>query len=93
MSALKSEVIKILERTAPEKATEFSRRFAHPERTSANETLTVADLNTFWRIELARLPRDTMEAREALIDNVSGSEWLELFEQYVAPTVVRHWPE
>lgn len=92
MAQLKTEVSKILDVLSPEIAIEFNRRFAHPQRNSGSESLAVSDLNTFWRIELAKLEQDTITAREALIDNVSGTEWLELFENYVAPTVVLHWP-
>lgn len=92
MSHLKQSVVEILQSRSQTAANEFSKRFLHPKRTQSNESLLVADLNTFWRIELTKLPQDTISAREALMDNISGLEWLELFERYVAPTVVLLWP-
>ena len=91
MSHLKQQVVEILAKQSSKKAAEFTRRFQHPQRSNVNEALLIHDLNTFWRLELCALMQNTIPAREALYDNVSGLEWLELFERYVAPTVLQYW--
>lgn len=91
MSQLKQQVYELLLATSPEKATQFNLRFVHPNRKNHTERLWVADLNVFWRMELTKLSVDTIPAREALYDNISGLEWLELFAKYVLPVVLEHW--
>lgn len=91
MAHLKHAVSNILDTLDPSTANAFNRKFVHPARAQQSQSLQLSDLNTFWRIELAKLEQDTIEAREALVDNISSPEWLALFKDYVAPVIVQHW--
>ena len=48
-------------------------------------------LNAYWHRHLASLPTDTIEVRMSLLDDVSVTDWLSNFEQFVVPTV-RYYP-
>lgn len=45
-------------------------------------------INRYWRDNLARCQRDTMDARTYLIDDCSFEDWLSLFERGVIPELL-----
>lgn len=50
----------------------------------------IAEQNAFWRVELGlHKGTQSMDARQALVDNISMDEWLRLFQRYVLPLVCR----
>jgi hypothetical protein len=50
----------------------------------------IDDLNRFWRVELAQLQTDTLQARECLCRSHDFRAWLENFRAYVLPIIVEH---
>ncbi len=47
-------------------------------------------LNRYWRRQLTTLNVDTIDAREALLDNITQLEWTRLFKQHVLPLIIDH---
>lgn len=47
-------------------------------------------LNTFWRIQLMRLPCDTQRERFCLLDEGPVENWLRIFEEAIMPVVRLH---
>jgi len=47
-------------------------------------------LNRYWRRQLAALPENTIDAREALLDGITVMEWTRLFVRHVLPLVIRY---
>jgi hypothetical protein len=49
----------------------------------------IVALNRFWRIELTKVPVNTISERECLIDNIDPLDWLRHFKSQVLPTIIR----
>lgn len=49
-------------------------------------------INRFWRNYIGQFQENTLEVRHCLIDQGSIEDWLRLFEQGVAPCVMRNIP-
>jgi phage-related tail fiber protein len=45
-------------------------------------------VNAFWRLQLGKLPINTIDARECLSDTVCPETWIKDFTKFVVPIIV-----
>lgn len=69
----------------------FNREFHHPERVHFDLAAQVRDVSTYWRLQLAEMSESTLRIRASILDGVSVSTWLMLFERDVLPFIINYW--
>lgn len=69
-------------------------RFLRAYNKSIFQDLTTQDdlirLNRFWRLQLGRLPINTINERECLSDHSDFNAWLHNFREIVLPTILKY---
>ncbi len=60
------------------------------EESFKGKNVSVDDLNKHFRVELAALPVDTIDARECLIGGISEETWLGYFSSHVVNPITKH---
>lgn len=55
----------------------------------SDDTHAQAELNKYFRVQLAKAPVSTIDERGCLLDTVSPDTWFKYFETHVLPTLVR----
>lgn len=89
--SFKQEVYELIRRYSPNAAEEFNTRFQPPARQQFTRSIEMADVNTFWRTQLGLVGPHTLRARCSLIDHISTTSWMELFERDIMPVVIKDW--
>lgn len=61
-----------------------------PDSDSATQEEQIQAQNRFWRIQLSRLKKNTIDERECLADDVGYQAWLRDFRKGVLPTILEY---
>lgn len=80
-------VVDMMAAANPSAATRFARNF---QSSATTEKAEIADLNRYWRTQLAGLHISTISQRICLVDDIESRDWLRHFKQLVLPTIVQH---
>lgn len=70
----------------PDSADRFYTSLGYRPSTQRDE---IIEMNRYWRLELGKLPVNTISERECLIDQIEPIDWLRHFKAQVLPTIVR----
>lgn len=91
-SNLSSTVKAVIAKRSISAAERFELMFVAKYPDQPNKTIEqqLNEVNTFWRIQLGKLPIDTKKERECLINQIQINDWLRNFDDCVADTIVNN---
>lgn len=82
------EVYDVLERHSHASAQRWKTRFPFSAKAAEEIPVQLHEVNTFWRIQLGRLPIDTVPQRHCLSDDSVFEDWIRNFEVHVVPVII-----
>jgi hypothetical protein len=88
---VKQLVLEMMAAHSIDAANLFNKEFHHPEREHLDLVAQLRDVSTYWRIQLADMSPSTLRIRASILDGVSVSTWLMLFERDVLPFIINYW--
>lgn len=87
-ASLTNQIYDRIAAKSAECAKAWKARSANISQTSIENQL--AAVNSFWRIQLGQLRINTIPQRECLQDDIAIDVWLNNFETYVIPVIVKY---
>lgn len=91
MNVIIQKVWESLNSESPELAQRYLDTFPKSQVCTEDLERALKEQNNYWRLTLASLENDTLQARKALVDWLTLDDWFDGFTHDVLPVIKAHW--
>lgn len=87
---ISNELYDLLKYYSNDHADRFKALYIDNIRPDMSEVDQIRSLNTYWRIQLGMLNKNTIQVRSCLVDDIPADMWLFNFKNYIIGEVVKN---